>query len=73
MWWVVAQKTSASAYNLIDFMSFGSSESAWSWLQKLRRAMVRPQRDLLSGEVEVYETFIGGKEIGTGKQRLWRL
>jgi transposase-like protein/Zn ribbon nucleic-acid-binding protein len=68
MWWVVAQKTGASAYNLTDFMGFGSYETAWSWLQKLRRAMVRPGRDLLSGEVEVDETYIGGKEIGTGKQ-----
>jgi len=68
MWWVVAQKTGASANNLMDFMGFGSYETAWSWLQKLRRAMVRPGRDKLSGEVEVDETFIGGKEIGTGKQ-----
>ena len=49
-------------------MGFGSYETAWSWLQKLRRAMVRPERNRLSGEVEVDETFIGGKEIGTGKQ-----
>lgn len=68
IWWVVAQKTGASAYNLTDFMGFGSYETAWSWLQKLRRAMVRPERDRLSGEVEVDETFIGGKEIGKGKQ-----
>lgn len=68
MWWVVAQKTGASANNLMDFMGFGSYETAWSWLQKLRRAMVRPERDRLSGEVEVDETYIGGKEIGTGKQ-----
>ncbi len=68
MWWVVAQKTGASANNLMDFMGFGSYETAWSWLQKLRRAMVRPERDRLLGEVEVDETFIGGKEIGKGKQ-----
>ena len=68
MWWVVAQKTVASANNLMDFMGFGSYETAWSWLQKLRRAMVRPERDLLSGIIEVDETFIGGKEIGKGNQ-----
>lgn len=68
MWWVVAQKTGASANNLMDFMGFGSYETAWSWLQKLRRAMVRPERDLLSGIIEVDETFIGGKEIGKGNQ-----
>jgi len=68
MWWVVAQKTGASAYNLKDFMGFGSYETAWLWLHKLRRAMVREDRDKLSGIVEVDETYIGGEEIGTGKQ-----
>lgn len=68
MWWVVAQKTGASAYNLMDFMGFGSYETAWTWLHKLRRAMVRSEREQLRGEVEVDETYIGGKEIGKGKQ-----
>lgn len=68
MWWVVAQKTGASAYNLMDFMGFGSYETAWAWLHKLRRAMVRPERDKLRGEIEVDETYIGGKEVGKGKK-----
>ncbi|MCD4664099.1 MAG: IS1595 family transposase [Bacteroidales bacterium] len=68
MWWVVAQKTGTSAYNLKDFMGFGSYETAWLWLHKLRRAMVREGREKLSGIVEVDETYIGGEEIGTGKQ-----
>lgn len=68
MWWVVAQKTGASAHNLKDFMGFGSYETAWLWLHKLRRAMVRASREKLSGVVEVDETYIGGEEIGTGKK-----
>src|SRR5665811_492220 len=68
IWWVVAQKTGASAYNLKDFMGFGSYETAWAWLHKLRRAMVREGRGKLSGIVEVDETYIGGVEKGTGKQ-----
>lgn len=67
MWWVVAQKTGASANNLTDFMGFGSYETAWTWLHKLRRAMVRTGRENLTGEVEVDETYIGGEETGTGK------
>lgn len=68
MWWVVAQKTGASASNMKDFMGFGTYETAWQWLHKLRRIMVRPGRENLTGEVEVDETYIGGDEIGTGKQ-----
>ena len=41
-----------------------SYETAWTWLHKLRRAMVRPGRDLLSGRVEVDECYIGGLEEG---------
>jgi hypothetical protein len=38
-------------------------------MHKLRRAMVRPGRDRLSGRVEVDETFIGGAEEGvSGRQ-----
>ena len=68
MWWVVAQKTGASACNLMDYMGFGSYEAAWTWLHKLRRAMVRHGREKLSGVVEVDETYIGGEEKGTKKQ-----
>ena len=40
-------------------------------LQKLRRAMVRPERDRLSGTVELDETYVGGVEEGRrgGRQR----
>jgi len=68
MWWVVAQKTGVSATNMTDFMGFGSDETAWHWLHKLRRAMIRQGREKMSGIVEVDEAYIGGKEIGTGKQ-----
>lgn len=62
IWWVVSQKTSSSTNSLMDFMGFGSYEMAWSWLQKLRRAMVLPDKDKLSGEVEVDETYIEEKK-----------
>jgi transposase-like protein len=68
IWWVVAQKTGISASNMMDFMGFNSYDTVWTWLQKIRRAMIRPGRDKLSGIVEVDETYIGGMEIGSGKQ-----
>lgn len=39
-------------------------ETAWAMLQKLRRAMVRPDRELLHEKVEVDETYVGGPEAG---------
>jgi transposase-like protein len=39
-------------------------ETAWAMLQKLRRAMIRPDRERLRGEIEVDETYVGGPETG---------
>ena len=60
MWWVTSQKTGTSALGLQRVLGLGSYETAWAWLQKLRRAMVRPGRDRLSGRVEIDESFVGG-------------
>lgn len=70
MWWVTNQKTGVSALGLQRLLGFGSYETAWSWLHKLRRAMVRPGRDRLSGQVEVDETFVGGVEKGGGRRHI---
>jgi len=43
-------------------LGIGSYETAWLWLHKLRRAMVRQGRDRLSGNIEVDETFVGGEK-----------
>jgi len=64
MWYVMSQKNGASALGLQRVLGLGSYETAWTWLHKLRRAMVRPDRDRLTGWVEVDETFIGGLEEG---------
>lgn len=53
-----------SALGLQRTLGLGSYETAWTWLHKLRRAMVRPGRDRLSGEIEVDETYVGGPEEG---------
>src|SRR5664280_3693803 len=57
MWWVTSQKNGVSALGLQRVLGLGSYQTAWAWLHKLRRAMVRPGRDRLSGKVEVDETY----------------
>jgi len=64
MWFVTSQKHGASALGLKRVLELGSYETAWTWLHKLRRAMVRPGRDRLTGAVEVDETYVGGPEEG---------
>ena len=64
IWWVTTQKTGASALSLQKILGLSSYQTAWTWLHKLRRAMVRPGRDRLSGRVEVDETYVGGEEEG---------
>src|SRR4051794_41021466 len=44
-------------------------EPAWTMLHKLRRAMLRPERDRLSGVVEVDEAYVGGLEEGRRGER----
>lgn len=69
MWYLTSQKNGASALGLQRVLGLGSYETAWTWLHKLRRAMVRPDRDRLSGWVEVDETLVGGLEEGVaGRQ-----
>src|SRR3989441_9488912 len=45
-------------------------ETAWTMLQKLRRAMLRPRREPLRGTVEVDETYIGNQEGLRGGREL---
>lgn len=63
-WYVTGQKHGASALGLQRVLGLGGYLTAWSWLHKLRRAMVRPGRDALAGTVEVDETYVGGLAEG---------
>ena len=65
IWFVTSQKNGVSALGLQRVLGLGSYETSWTWLHKLRRAMVRPGRDRLAGHVEVDETYVGGPEEGT--------
>ncbi len=62
MWFVTSQKNGVSALGLQRVLGLGSYKTAWTWLHKLRRAMVRPGRDRLTGAVEVDEIYVGGRE-----------
>ena len=64
MWWVCTQKTGGSAKGLQRLLGLGSYQTAWAWLHKLRRAMIRAGREPLEGPVEVDDAFVGGKEQG---------
>jgi transposase-like protein len=64
LWQVTSQKNGASALGLQRVLGLGSYQTAWTVLHKLRRAMVRPGRDKLSGRVEVDETQVGGVMAG---------
>jgi len=65
-WYATGTKHGVSALSLQRVLGVGSYETAWALLHKLRRAMVRPDRDRLAGEVEADETYVGG--VATGKR-----
>jgi transposase-like protein len=58
-----------SAVQLQRQLGLGRYETAWTMLHKLRRAMLRPERDRLSGVVEVDEAYVGGVEAGRSSGR----
>jgi transposase-like protein len=62
---VTSSKGGISAMELKRQMGFGSYQTAWSWLHKIRRAMVRPERAPLTERVEADETYVGGPRAGT--------
>lgn len=64
MWYITNEKNGASALSLQRALGIGSYKTAWLWLHKLRRAMVRPGRDNIGGRVEVDETYVGGETSG---------
>lgn len=70
LWWITNQKSGLSALGLQRAVGLGSYETAWTCLQKLRYAMVRPGRERLTEDVEVDEIYVGGVEPGGGKRHL---
>jgi transposase-like protein len=57
-WYLTHQKQGVSALGLQRLLGLGSYQTAWTMLHRFRRAMVRPDRDRLKGQVEVDETYL---------------
>jgi transposase-like protein len=64
IWLVTSSKGGISAMELQRQMGFGSYQTAWAWLHKIRKAMVRPDRTPLVERVEADETLVGGARPG---------
>ena len=62
-WQITSQKYGTNALGLQRDLGLSYS-TAWAWLHKFRRAMVRPDRDRLNGIVEVDKSYVGGVEEG---------
>jgi hypothetical protein len=60
VWYVTNQEHGVIALGLQRVLGLGSYQKAWTMLHRLRRAMVRPKRERLSGIVEVDETYVWG-------------
>ena len=61
---VTSSKGGIAATELKRQLGLGSYQTAWTWLHKLRKAMVRPDREPLAGRVEADETYVGGPRPG---------
>src|SRR4051812_25883184 len=61
---VTSSKGGIAATELQRQLGFGSYQTAWTWLHKLRKAMVRPDRQPLAERVEADETHVGGPRPG---------
>ena len=62
MWCICASKSGVSALNLKYTLGIGSYNTVLLCLHKLRRGMLRPGREMLSGIVEVDETYVGAPQ-----------
>jgi transposase-like protein len=58
---ISTRRTGISAKDLQRIMGFGSYKTAWTWLHKLRAAMVRSMSEPLGPFVQVDEALVGGK------------
>jgi transposase-like protein len=67
VWYITNQKQGVTALGLQRVLGIGSYQTAWMMLHRLRRAMIRPARERLSGVVEVDESFVGRSAPNKGR------
>jgi Zn ribbon nucleic-acid-binding protein/transposase-like protein len=58
---ISTRRTGISGKDFQRLMGFGSYKTAWSWLHKLRAAMVRSDSEPLGPFVQLDEALVGGK------------
>ena len=63
-WMFATGKDGIAALSLKRTLAVSSYQTVWAILQRLRSVLIRPERERLSGIVEVDETYIGGIEAG---------
>lgn len=64
MYLAATLNTGISARQLHKQLGLKRYETAWMLLQKIRRAMVNPERERLSGDVEIGVSWVGGSLDG---------
>jgi len=67
LWEMTARKNGISAKDLQRILGFGSYETAWVWMQKLRRCMVRQGRPQLEGHIVVDDAYFGSQGERSGR------
>lgn len=67
IWEMGVRKNGISAKELQRILGFGSYETAWTWMHKLRRCTRREDRTPLDDEVEIDETFFGAPSRTRGR------
>ena len=55
---IASHRNGISAKDLQRIIGFGSYETAWTWLHKLRTALVRPDREPLGSGVQLDEALV---------------
>jgi transposase-like protein len=62
IWNVTTRPDGVSAMEIQRLLGLGSYHTAWTWMHKLRRAMVQPDRDMLGGTVVVDQAYLSGEK-----------